>query len=234
MIFDGTPGAVLAVYAHPDDTEIACGASLARWAGAGARVHVCLVTNGDKGAGPAGLGPADLADLRWAETLAAAEILGVVGTTRLGHADGEIDAGPALIGEIVEVVRSVRPDVVCCPDPSALVFGDGYVNHRDHRVTGSAALDAVAWAAPNAHYYPGRGGPPHATPAVLLSGTLEPTAFVDVTDTLEVKVAAIACHGSQLDEGGDMFAEWLPARAAETGRAAGLAHAEAFHLLRLA
>ena len=51
-------------------------------------------------------------------------------------------------------IRSVRPDVVCCPDPTAVFFGDAYVNHRDHRVTGWATLDAVAPAAGNPHYFP--------------------------------------------------------------------------------
>ena len=43
------PSRVLAVYAHPDDPEISAGGTLARWADAGADVHVLITTRGDKG-----------------------------------------------------------------------------------------------------------------------------------------------------------------------------------------
>ena len=43
------PTRVLAIYAHPDDPEISAGGTLARWADAGADVHVLITTRGDKG-----------------------------------------------------------------------------------------------------------------------------------------------------------------------------------------
>ena len=48
-LLDGVPQRVLAVYAHPDDPDVSCGGTLARWAGAGSEVHVLICTNGDKG-----------------------------------------------------------------------------------------------------------------------------------------------------------------------------------------
>ena len=39
-LLDGVPDRVLAVYAHPDDPDVSCGGTLARWAGGGAEVHV--------------------------------------------------------------------------------------------------------------------------------------------------------------------------------------------------
>ncbi len=57
-------------------------------------------------------------------------------------------------------VRRFRPDVVLCPDPTAVFFGQEYFNHRDHRVTGMAALDAVSPAAGLPHYFPD-AGPAH-------------------------------------------------------------------------
>ncbi|HVM01281.1 MAG TPA: PIG-L family deacetylase, partial [Acidimicrobiales bacterium] len=44
-----TPSSALAVYAHPDDPEVSCGGTLARWAAAGAEVHVVVCAAGDKG-----------------------------------------------------------------------------------------------------------------------------------------------------------------------------------------
>ena len=55
---------------------------------------------------------------------------------------------------LVAAVRRLRPEVVLCPDPTAVFFGQEYFNHRDHRVTGWAALDAVAPAASLPHYFP--------------------------------------------------------------------------------
>ena len=46
---DETPGVVLAVYAHPDDADVACGGTLARWAKAGSAVHLVVCTDGGKG-----------------------------------------------------------------------------------------------------------------------------------------------------------------------------------------
>ena len=85
----------------------------------------------------------------------------------------------------MRVVRELRPDVVLCPDPTAVFFGDGYFNHRDHRVTGWATLDAVAPAAGNPHYFPehlAEGLAVHQVRAVYLSGTLEPNCWVDIAD----------------------------------------------------
>jgi len=109
-------------------------------------------------------------------------VLGVI-PHHLDHSDGELRDDAALRLELVRSVRSVRPDVVCCPDPTAVFFGDGYFNHRDHRITGWAALDAVAPAAGNPHYFPelrSEGLDIHAVSAVYLSGTLEPNAWVDI------------------------------------------------------
>ena len=118
------------------------------------------------------------------------------------------------------IVRRVRPEVVVCPDPTALYFGDGWVNHRDHRVCGFAVLDAVAPAAASPLYFPD-AGPPHQVRAVYLTGTLEPDTAVAITDVLAVKAAALACHQSQLGalaEGqGELVHELVEQRAMEAG-----------------
>ena len=125
--------------------------------------------------------------------------------------------------ELVRSVRSVRPDVVCCPDPTAVFFGDGYFNHRDHRITGWATLDAVAPAAGQPALLPRaprrRASTCTTVAAVYLSGTLEPNAWVDITATLERKIEALFCHASQLVETGDWFRQFLRDAAEAAGRA---------------
>src|SRR5580700_2151798 len=132
MVDGDIPERVLAIYAHPDDPEISAGGTLARWADAGAEVHVLVTTRGDKGSDDPDVDADTLTTLRVAETAAASRVLGVT-PHHLDHPDGELRDDAALRLELVRTVRSVRPDVVCCPDPTAVFFGDGYFNHRDHR-----------------------------------------------------------------------------------------------------
>jgi LmbE family N-acetylglucosaminyl deacetylase len=230
-----TPERVLAIYGHPDDPEISCGGTLARWADEGADVHILITTRGDKGSEDPAVDPEELAKVRVAETAAAARVLGAV-PHHLDHPDGELVDDRALRIELVRAVRTIRPDVVCCPDPTAVFFGDGYYNHRDHRITGWAALDAIAPAAGNPHYFSelrAEGLDVHSVATVYLSGTLEPNAWVDITATLERKIEALFCHASQLVETGDWFREFLRTSAEEAGRAAGVRYAESFRRIDL-
>jgi LmbE family N-acetylglucosaminyl deacetylase len=227
------PARVLAIYGHPDDPEISCGGTLARWADDGAEVHVLITTRGDKGSDDPAVDPEELARIRVAETAAAARVLGAT-PHHLDHPDGELADDRALRLELVRAVRTIRPDVVCCPDPTAVFFGDGYFNHRDHRITGWAALDAIAPAAGNPHYFPelrAEGLDVHSVATVYLSGTLEPNAWIDITATLERKIEALFCHASQLVETGDWFRQFLRDSAEDAGRAAGVTYAEAFRRL---
>ena len=236
MLEAEVPGTVLAVYAHPDDPEISAGGTLARWADAGADVHVVVTTRGDKGTNDPDADLDALVQLRVEETAAAVRVLGLREHHHLEYPDGELCDDRALRLELVRLVRAIRPDVVLCPDPTAVFFGDGYVNHRDHRVTGWAALDAVAPAAGNPHYFPelrAEGLAVHQVRAVFLSGTFEPNVWVDISTTLERKIEALFCHASQLVETGEWFREYLREGAEAAGVSAGVTYAEAFRRIVL-
>jgi LmbE family N-acetylglucosaminyl deacetylase len=227
------PSRALAVYAHPDDPEVSCGGLLARWSAAGCEVHVVVATRGDKGTDDPATDPVALARCRTGEVHAAAEILGVAGVELLDHPDGTLATAGGLVRQLVGLVRRVRPEVVVGVDPTAVFFGDAYVNHVDHRGIGWATLDAVAPAASSPLYFPDEG-PAHQVTTVLLSGTLEPDTWADVGDTLDTKVAAMFCHRSQLGPDADAWlGEFVRQRAAEEGRRAGVAYAEGFRRLRL-
>jgi LmbE family N-acetylglucosaminyl deacetylase len=229
-----TPTSALAVYAHPDDPEISAGGTLARWARAGSRVWVLICTRGEKGSQDPLQDRDELARLRIAETAKAAEVLGLAGQFHLNYGDGELEDTVELRREIVEYVRRLRPEVVICPDPTAVFFGDRYFNHRDHRITGWATLDAVAPSAGNPHYFPElieAGLEVHQVSAVYLSGTLEPNCWVDIGEVIETKIDALFCHASQLVETGDWFREFLRERAEEGGRQIGVRYAEGFRRL---
>ena len=229
---DDIPEVVLAVYAHPDDADVACGGTLARWAKAGAAVHLIVCTDGGKGTFDPEVTPADLAARRAAELEASSALIGLQSVTNLGYPDGGLADSDELRGTLVEWVRRLRPDVVCGHDPTALFFGQEYFNHRDHRLAGTTLLDAVSPAAALPHYFP-EAGPPHQVATVLLSGTLEPDVWVDVTETIDLKAAAVECHRTQFAEPGGWAGEAVRRRAEQEGRRAGAGYAEGFRRLTL-
>jgi LmbE family N-acetylglucosaminyl deacetylase len=227
-----TPGVVLAVYAHPDDADVGCGGSLARWAKAGSAVHLVVCTDGGKGTSDPDVVPDDLAAERAGELEASSALIGLSGVESLGFPDGELRDSDEFRRTLVQRVRALRPDLVCGHDPTAVFFGQDYFNHRDHRIAGWALLDAVAPASGLPHYFPD-AGPAHQVATVLLSGTLEPDEWVDVTDTIETKAAAVECHRTQFAGEAGWAGEAVRRRAAEEGRRAGVGYAEGFRRLTL-
>src|SRR3954465_14139424 len=120
-VVEDIPEAAVAIYAHPDDPEVSCGGTLARWAAAGSDVHMVICARGDKGsAAPAVDGDA-LAARRRDEVAASAVALGLAGWEILPHDDGDLEDTRAFREELVRIVRRVRPDAVICPDPTAIL-----------------------------------------------------------------------------------------------------------------
>lgn len=229
-LIDAVPRCALALYAHPDDADVAAGGTLARWAAAGTEVHVLACTRGEKGSLNRGDDPEAVAEVRRQEMEAGAGAIGARATYSLGHADGELDNDVSLRRELVELIRRVRPEIVFTSDPTAVFFGSTYYNHRDHRVIGYAALDAVAPAAWSPHYFPDTG-PPHRVTEVWLSAALEPDVWVDIGDVIDIKTNAILCHVSQLGEAGEWMPDAVRQRAEDAGRQAGVRFAEGFRRL---
>ena len=231
-LFVDVPTVALAVYAHPDDPDVSCGGTLAAWAAAGCRVHTLICTDGGKGTADPGCDPTELVRSRRAEAAAAATVIGLEEQRHLGLPDGGLVDDEAFRGALVAEIRRIRPDTVLCPDPTAVFFGQDYFNHRDHRITGFAALDAVAPASAMPWYFP-EAGPPHQVATVLLSGTLEPDVWVDITATVDRKGEAVGCHRSQFPDGEEWAATAVRVAAEDAGRQAGVPCAEGFRRLRL-
>ncbi len=231
-MIEATPGVVLAIYAHPDDADVGCGGTLARWANDGSAVHLIVCTDGGKGTSDPATEPKKLAAERAGELEESSGLIGLASVGNLGFPDGELSDSDEFRRTLVARVRELRPDVVCGHDPTAVFFGQDYFNHRDHRIAGLALLDAVAPAAALPHYFPD-AGPPHQVSTVLLSGTLEPDDWVDVSDTIETKAAAVECHRSQFAGQDGWAGEAVRRRAAEEGRRAGVEYAEGFRRLSL-
>ncbi len=231
-LLDAVPAVALAVYAHPDDADVACAGTLARWAKAGSSVHLVVCTDGGKGTPDPTVDPGELAARRAGELEAAAAVLGVASHQNLGLHDGELENGPELRATLVEWIRRIRPEAVLGHDPTAVFFAQHYFNHHDHRALGWALLDALSPAAALPHYFPDRG-PAHQVQVAYLSGTLEPDVWVDVTETIDVKAEAVGCHRSQLPDAAGWVDDVVRGRAAEEGARAGVAYAEGFRRLHI-
>jgi LmbE family N-acetylglucosaminyl deacetylase len=229
-VLNGVPSVALAVFAHPDDPEVACAGTLLAWRAGGCTTHLVICNRGDKGTSSPDATPDSVAAMRAAEAAAAADVLGLASHEILDHPDGELENDVPLRSELVARIRGLRPDVVIAPDPTAVFFGETYVNHHDHRAAGWAVLDACAPMAGSRLYFPETGDPHHVS-TVLLAGTLEPDVWIDIGHHLDAKVEALRCHRSQLGDGDDVVAEVVRQRAEDAGAQAGLRYAEGFRRL---
>ncbi len=227
------PSSALAIYAHPDDADVAAGGLMAQWASEGIDVHLVVICDGAKGSHSPHLESSIIRETRKEELESAADVLGARSVTSLDWPDGTVTNSLELRETLVGLVRSLKPEVVLGPDPTATFFGEVYVNHRDHRETGWALLDAVAPAAAMPLYFPDQG-PPHQVSVLLLSGTHEPDVVVDVSKTIDTKVKAILAHASQLAGDEDAIRDVVYERAEQAGRPVGVAFGESFRCIELA
>lgn len=215
---------VLAVGAHPDDLEILCAGTLARYVEAGHAVVMCVATDGT--AGHMEIKPPELAEIREREARAAAEILGAE-FIWLGFPDELIfnDEETRLV--FVDAIRQARPDVIITHAP------EDY--HPDHRVVSRLVFDTSFIASlPNIE----TDHPAHpVVPPLYYMDTLagkgfHPTEYVDITSTIETKHRMLACHASQVkwlkDHDDIDIVEFMEVVAKTRGIQSGVVFAEGF------
>jgi LmbE family N-acetylglucosaminyl deacetylase len=188
------PASALAIGAHPDDVEFGCGATLAKWAATGCVVHHLVCTDGSKGTWDPADDLTELVARRQDEQRAAAKALGATGeVVFLGWPDGELESGLRQRGEVAYWIRRLRPEVVLGHDP-----WKRYRLHPDHRHAGFLTVDGVV-AARDPHFFPDQHVEHHRPSALLLFEADEPDHFEDVTDVVDVKIAALLEHRSQFE-----------------------------------
>lgn len=219
------------LFAHPDDAEFGCGGTVARWAREGCEVHYVCITDGSAGSNEPGTTRETMRVVREREMRAAADVLGVSSVTFLGEVDGFLAVTPDTRRKVTREVRRLRPEVLVAPDPSRLWSGNGYINHADHKAAGELALCAVMPDAPTRVMFQeleAEGLEPFEIPNLYLSAE-EADTFVDISETLTVKLKALGAHASQL---GPDVEERVTARAREVGERAGCEFAEGFRAFR--
>jgi len=225
---DHAPKRVLVVFAHPDDAEFTSGGTLALWASRGSEIHYAVCTDGSKGSVDGDIPGEELILRRQAEQRDAATVLGIRDVAFLGRTDGGLVADPELRAELVRLIRIRRPLALLTWDPWR-----PYQLHSDHRAAGQTALDAVM-AAENARYFPeqlAEGLTRHRVEEVYLFGTDSPDLWVDISDTFERKLSAIARHRSQVSDIAAIERQ-IGSWNGHLGESKGFTYAEAFKLLR--
>lgn len=235
---DYTPQIVLAVGAHADDIDFGASGSVARWAKDGARVEYLVITDGSKGSADRTITKEALVARREAEQRAAAETLGAVNVHFLHYEDGALEVTQELKKDIVRIIRQVKPDTVVVMDPTMVYSAQfGFINHPDHRAAGQATLDAVFPLARDHLAFPELLDQaklePHKVAHLLLLNFEKQNCYVDITETFDVKVAALGKHVSQLTAPEAAYA-MLRTRAEVTGQKAGCQLAESFVRLDVA
>jgi LmbE family N-acetylglucosaminyl deacetylase len=185
------PDRVLAIGAHPDDIEFGCGATLAKWADAGADVHLCVCTDGSKGTWDGNADTGALVARREDEQRDAAKTLGASEVHFLRFVDGELDHGLAARAAVCAVIRTVRPDVVLGHDPWR-----AYRIHPDHRHAGLLAAEGIV-AARDPHFFPEQPLAPSRPATLLLFESARVDHVERVDGFVERKVDALLCHRSQ-------------------------------------
>lgn len=223
------PGRALVITPHPDDSELGCGGTVATWIKQGTEVVYLLCTNGDKGSSDPDMTSPKLAELRKIEQQKAAETLGVLEVVRLDYEDGSLEDIPLFRGQIVEAIRRFKPDVALFTDP----LRTGFYLHRDHRIAGSVALDALFPYARDRLHYPEHefeGLLPHKTADALMWGSESPDTFIDITASIDKKIEALAAHKTQIPSGEESYelADLIKVTASRIGDRCGCKYAEGF------
>jgi LmbE family N-acetylglucosaminyl deacetylase len=228
------PKKAMAIVAHPDDIEFSCAGTIARWVKAGAEVAYVLCTSGDVGIASPGMTKARATEIREAEQLAAAKVVGVNEVIFLREPDGMVENTMTLRKRLVREIRRFRPEVVITTDPTALWVGDGYINHPDHRAVAWAAVDAVFPAAGQPNLFEelaDEGLTAHKVRKVYALNWVTAEFFVDITETMDLKVEALRQHVSQMS--GFDFEPMIRQRAAEIAKGKEMTYAEGYRVVTL-
>lgn len=229
-----TPERAMVIMAHPDDPEFSCAGTVARWAQAGSKVCYVLCTSGEVGIAEDGMTKEEATQIREAEQRQAAKIAGANEVIFLREPDGMLQATLALRKKLVREIRRFRPEVVITGDPTIVWAGESYINHPDHRAAGTAALDAIFPAAGQPNLFEDladEGLSAHKARKVYVSGWQQTEVFVNISETIDIKVEALKAHKSQIKDWDPE--ERIKNRAAQIAKGKEMAYAESFRVVTL-
>lgn len=224
---------VLVVSAHPDDPDFGAGGSIAKLARDGARVSYVIVTDGSQGGEDPKQKDSELVALREKEQRAAARVLGVKTVEFLGYKDGHLSPDLKLRHDIVRMIRKYKPELVITHLPGRVLDAPMGGSHPDHLAVGEATMAAVYPDSRNPRAFRSllkEGLQPHEVKEVWLPFWTSGDYFVDISSTLDLKIAALYKHKSQVSKPGREwnFEKFMRKRHREVGKKGGYRYAESF------
>ena len=182
---------VLAVGGHPDDLEILCGGTLAKYVKLGHKVVMAHLLNGNKGHYE--MNSKELARVRKEEAENAAQIIGAE-MLSLDFPDGELFSNLETRKKVIDLIRQVKPDVIITHTPRDYM--------SDHIITSHLVCDASFLSA-SPLFKTGQEVHDKITPIFFIDTmagvNFLPSEYVDISDTFEKKKEMIKQHRSQID-----------------------------------
>ena len=229
----------LVVVAHPDDIEFGAAAAIARWTDQGKTVVYCMVTSGE--AGIDGMPPEETREVRIAEEIASAHVVGVETVEFLGMPDGIVEYGLPLRRAIAEIIRKHRPEIVITNNFRES-WGGTFPNQSDHIAVGRAAIDAVRDASNRwvfAEQLTDGIEPWGGVRQVWASGSPDAAHGVDTTGTFDRGVESLKAHQAYIDGLGGDWANFDPVEFLEgvsrpAGSRLGVTYGTAFEVFSMA
>lgn len=178
---------------HPDDIEVGAGATAAKLAAAGKQVCFLVCTDGRYGLenAPQGTKPEELVELRKAEAVASAKLLGVTDVRFLGFSDGGFYNFEDLVQAAAQVVGDFQPQVILAPDPD--VTSECHVDHKN----AGEASKRLAFFAPFPQIMARYGAGSADVQALAFYMTARPNRFVGTRGLLRRQLDALLCHKTQ-------------------------------------
>jgi LmbE family N-acetylglucosaminyl deacetylase len=224
---------VLVVSAHPDDPDFGSGGTIAKLAKDGARVTYVIVTDGSQGGEDPKQKNSELVAIREKEQRAAARVLGVKKVEFLGYKDGHLSPDLKLRHDIVRMIRKHKPELVITHVPGRVLDGPMGGSHPDHLAVGEATMAAVYPDSRNPRAFRSllkEGLQPHEVKEVWIPLWTSGDHLVDISSTLDQKIAALRKHKSQVSKPGRVwdFEKFMRKRHREVGKKAGYRYAESF------
>ncbi|MFA7126877.1 MAG: PIG-L deacetylase family protein [Bacilli bacterium] len=216
---------ILAVGCHPDDLEIACFGTLARYVKAGHKVVACHITNGNMG--HVEIPPKELRVIRNKEAENAAKVIGAEAIT-LDISDLTVNSMDEVLNkEMIRIIRTVQPDVIISHSQQDYM--------RDHIEAGLMAFRS-SFHASVIQKYPEYNKAGAVVPLyymdTLAGVDFLPTEYVDISEEIEMKLEALACHESQItwmrDHDGIDFIDFVRTCSKFRGLQCGVPYAEGF------
>lgn len=240
----------MVIGAHPDDADVGAGATSALWVRQGQKVVWVIMTDGTEGSEIPGFNATELMHQREREQRKACEVLGIQAVEFLRFPDGHLANTEVTRKALVRLMRQYRPRLVVthdpeqriiAPDPDEQPDATAYLNHPDHRATANILLDALFPAVGNPCAYREllvEGLLPYRVHEVYFFLSAKKNTYIDVSETMDLKVEALRCHSTQ-SNGEFSMTEWFVhyaaamAREAKVRKGLDMQYAEEFRRIKL-